>query len=97
MLAPAYTKRFAKDLKKMMKLRKIPKKIKRIIKTLVNEKYPDAKHENYKLIGSYKGRRECHFKPGWLLIYKIIGSEIIFERTGKYSDIYEKNGVDRSA
>ena len=90
MLAPAYTKRFAKDLKKMMKRRKIPKKIKRIIKTLVNEKYPDAKHENYKLIGSYKGRWECHFKPGWLLIYKIIGSEIIFERTGSYFDIFEE-------
>jgi len=97
MLAPAYTKRFAKDLKKMTKRGRALKKIKQIIKTLVNEKCPDAKHENYKLIGSYKGLRECHIKPDWLLIYKKIGSEIIFERTGKYSDIYEKNDVDRSA
>jgi len=97
MLAPAYTKRFAKDLKKMTKRGRALKKIKQIIKTLVNEKYLDAKHENYKLIGSYKGLRECHIKPDWLLIYKKIGSEIIFERTGKYSDIYEKNDVDRSA
>ena len=97
MLVPAYTKRFAKDLKKMTRRGKALKKIKRSIKKLVNETHPDVKHKNYKLIGNYKGRRECHIKPNWLLIYKIIGSEIIFERTGKYSDIYEKNGVDRSA
>ena len=97
MLVPAYTKRFAKDLKKMARRGKALKKIKRIIKTLVNEKHLDARHGNYKLIGSYKGRREYNIKPGWLLIYKIIDSEIIFERTGKYSDIYEKNDVDRSA
>ncbi|MBW1752042.1 MAG: type II toxin-antitoxin system YafQ family toxin [Deltaproteobacteria bacterium] len=36
-----------------------------------------------------KGRRECHVEPDWLLIYKIIDSEIIFERTGTHSDLFE--------
>jgi len=90
MLVPLYTRQFAKDLKKMAKRGKALKKIKRIIKTLVNEKDLDARHGNYKLIGNYKGRRECQIKPGWLLIYKMIDSEIIFERTGKYSNIFEK-------
>ena len=94
MLVPAYTKRFAKDLKKMTQRGKALKKIKRSIKTLVNETHPNVKHKNYKLIGNYKGRRECLFKPGCLLIYKIIDSEIIFERTGKYSDIFKKSNGD---
>jgi len=88
MLTPVYTKRFAKDLKKMTKQGKSLKKVKNLIKALANGTRPDAKCENYRLIGSYEDRWECHFKPGKLLIYKINGSEIIFERTGSYSDIF---------
>lgn len=85
----SYTKQFAKDLKKMEKRGKSLEKIKRILKTLVNEERLSAKYRNHKLIGNYKGRRECHIEPDWLLIYKIIDSEIIFERTGTHSDLFE--------
>lgn len=88
MLTPVYTKRFAKDLKKIAKQGKALKKSKKIIKALANGTRPGAKCENYRLIGSFDGRRECHFKPEWQLIYKITGSEIIFERMGTHSDIY---------
>ncbi|WP_410493834.1 type II toxin-antitoxin system YafQ family toxin [Endozoicomonas sp. 8E] len=27
-------------------------------------------------------------EPDWLLIYKVIGSEIFFERTGSHSDLF---------
>lgn len=89
MRIPSYTKQFAKDLKKMEKRGKSPEKIKRILKTLVNEERLDAKFKDHKLIGNYKGRRECHIEPDWLLIYKVIDSEIIFERTGTHSDLFE--------
>jgi len=57
------------------------------------------------LVGNYKGRRECHLKPDWLLIYKIqdqsgqtvevhsinLASEtVIFEATGTHSDLFKK-------
>lgn len=42
-----------------------------------------------KLSGSYVGRRECHIEPDWLLIYKIVEKEIIFERTGTHSDLFD--------
>jgi mRNA interferase YafQ len=89
MRIPSYTKQFAKDLKKMEKRGKSLEKIKRILKTLVNEERLSAKYRDHKLIGNYKGRRECHIEPDWLLIYKIIDSEIIFERTGTHSDLFE--------
>ena len=89
MRIPSYTKQFAKDLKRMEKRGKSPGKIKRIIKKLVDEVYLDAIYKDHKLIGNFKGRRECHVEPDWLLIYKIIGSEIIFERTGTHSDLFE--------
>lgn len=31
----------------------------------------EKKYKDHKLTGNYKGRRECHIEPDWLLIYKI--------------------------
>ncbi len=56
---------------------------------LVNGVPPDAKHRDHKLIGYYKGRRECHVEADWLLIYKTTEQEIIFERTGTHSDLFD--------
>ena len=89
MRIPSFTRQFAKDLKRMEKRGKPPEKIKKIIKNLINEERLDAKYKDHKLIGNYKGRRECHIEPDWLLIYKIEDSEIIFERTGTHSDLFE--------
>ena len=89
MRIPSFTRQFAKDLKRIEKRGKPPEKIKTIIKNLINEERLDAKYKDHKLIGNYKGRRECHIEPDWLLIYKIEDSEIIFERTGTHSDLFE--------
>ncbi|MBW2220881.1 MAG: type II toxin-antitoxin system YafQ family toxin [Deltaproteobacteria bacterium] len=89
MLIPSYTRQFAKDLKKKKKRRQSPEKLKMIIKNLVSQKRLAAKYRDHKLIGNYKGRRECHIESDWLLVYKIAGSEIIFERTGSHSDLFE--------
>ena len=73
----------------MEKQGKSIEKIKTIIKKLIEEGNLDAKLKDHKLIGNYKGRRECHVEPNWLLIYKIKDTEIIFERTGSHSDLFE--------
>ena len=89
MRIPSFTRQFAKDLKRMEKRGNPPEKIKKIIKNLINEERLDAKYKDHKLIGNYKGRRECHIEPDWLLIYKLEDSETIFERTGTHSDLFE--------
>ena len=88
MLRPAYTKQFQKDIKMIKKRGKDIDKLKYVIVQPVNEKSLDKKYGEHKLIGSYKGRRECHIETDWLLIYKIIEKEIIFERTGSHSDLF---------
>jgi mRNA interferase YafQ len=88
MRIPSFTRQFAKDLKRMQKRGKPPEK-KMIIKNLINEERLDAKYKDHKLIGNYKGRQECHIEPECLLIYKIGHSEIIFERTGTHSDLFQ--------
>lgn len=32
---------------------------------------------------------QFEIEPDWLLIYKLISNEIIFERTGTHSDLFE--------
>jgi len=45
-------------------------------------------YREHKLVGSYKGRRECHVEPDWLLIYKVGRGTVIFERTGTHADLF---------
>ncbi len=89
MLAPSYTKQFGKDLKKMLNRGKPKKKIKDVLKKLINEEQLDARFKDHKLIGNLKDRRECHIEPDWLLVYKKTSVEIVFERTGTHSDLFE--------
>ena len=89
MRIPSYTKQFANDLKRMQKRGRSPGKIKNVIRKLLREQPLDPIYKEHKLIGNFKGRRECHIEPDWLLIYKIIDSEIIFEITGTHSDLFE--------
>ena len=89
MLIPSYTKQFAKDLKRMLNRGKSEKKIKQVLRRLVSEDQLNARYKDHKLIGNYKDRRECHIEPDWLLIYKKTRDEIIFERTGTHSDLFE--------
>jgi mRNA interferase YafQ len=88
-LQPSYTKQFKKDLDKMFRRGKSKVQIQSILKKLINEELLDIRYRDHKLIGNFKNRRECHIEPDWLLIYKKTKDEIIFERTGTHSDLFE--------
>jgi mRNA interferase YafQ len=89
MLIPSFTNQFGKDLKKMERRGEALSKIKKVIRKLVNEERLEPNFKDHKLIGNYQGRRECHIESDWLLIYKLIDTEIIFERTGSHSDLFD--------
>jgi len=88
MYIPIYTKQFSKDVKKMQKRKKNLEKIKMVIRSLIVGEQLDLLHRDHKLVGNYQDRRECHIEADWLLIYKIQGDRIIFERTGTHSDLF---------
>ena len=64
-------------------------KIKEVMGALVNQEQLHPRYRDHRLVGRFKGRRECHIEPDWLLIYKTVPGEIIFERTGTHSDLFE--------
>ncbi len=47
-------------------------------------------YNDHQLIGNYKGCRECHIAPDWLLIYKLFENVLVLElsRTGTHSDLF---------
>lgn len=50
----------------------------------------DEKYKDHSLIDNYKGCRECHILPDWLLIYEIVDNELILylTRTGTHNDLF---------
>jgi mRNA interferase YafQ len=89
MLTPAYSKQFDRDTKRMKKRGKNLEKLKIIISSIVAEEPLDDIHRDHKLIGNWKGRRECHIESDWLLIYMVASNRVVFERTGAHSDLFQ--------
>lgn len=88
MLNPKTTTLFKKDLKSVQKRNKDMSKLKDLLNKLVNEIPLDPQYKDHALTGNYKGDRECHIEPDWLLIYTIIENDIYFARTGTHSDLF---------
>ncbi|MBQ7679349.1 MAG: type II toxin-antitoxin system YafQ family toxin [Butyrivibrio sp.] len=46
-------------------------------------------YDDHELKGNWKGYRECHILPDWLLIYKLDEDVLILSltRTGSHSDL----------
>lgn len=61
-----------------------------VVDTLASGEPLPPKYNDHSLFGNYKGGRECHITPDWLLIYEISDGELILYliRTGTHSDLF---------
>lgn len=82
------TSQFKWDVKRMQRQGKDLEKLKRVLESLVKGKGLAPKYRDHVLVGQYKGTRECHIEPDWLLIYELAESEIVLIRTGSHSDLF---------
>lgn len=92
MLKPEFTGQFKKDYKLALKRGCDPKRLEQIITLLCREEPLPEACRDHALVNSreYKGMRECHIQPGWLLVYKVINETLILRliRTGTHSDLF---------
>ena len=86
---PKYSSRIKKQLKNTQKRGYDMQLFKDVVTKLANGEQLDVRHNDHPLRGNWKGYRECHILPDWLLIYKIDGVHLILylERTGTHSDL----------
>jgi len=90
MLTIRYSSRFKKDYKVIKKRGYDIRLLEEVLEILSAEQPLPPKYLDYALKGDYKGHRECHITPDWLLIYKVKDKELILEltRTGTHSDLF---------
>ncbi|MBP7710094.1 MAG: type II toxin-antitoxin system YafQ family toxin [Rickettsiales bacterium] len=74
----------------MTKRGKNPSKLQEAASFLLRGEILPEKYKDHKLQGNFEGCRECHLEPDWLLIYRTLKTEILFERTGTHSDLFKK-------
>ena len=63
-----------------------------VVKKLAEGESLPRKNHDHALKGDFKGKRECHINPDWLLIYKkeVTIQLITLVRTGTHADLYGK-------
>ena len=82
------TSQFKRDVEQMQRQGKDLGKLKKVLESLVKDEKLSQKYRDHVLVGQYKGTRECHIEPDWLLIYELAESEIVLIRTGSHSDLF---------
>jgi mRNA interferase YafQ len=82
------TKQFDRDWKRCKKRSKDMEKLASVMRSLINGHELETRLRDHLLSDQWKGARECHIEPDWLLIYMPGETEIVFMRTGSHSDVF---------
>ncbi len=80
---------FKRDLKRAIKRGCDVNLLGEIVETLLCGESLPEKYKDHALVGNWKGHRECHIEPDWLLVYRITESTLVLSlvRTGSHSDL----------
>lgn len=86
-----FTHQYLKDLKLARKRGLDEERLNEVIFTLASGNRLLAKYKDHFLTGNYKGLRECHIAPDWLLIYERKDRLKILTliRTGSHADLFK--------
>lgn len=86
-----FTSQFKKDIKLAQKQGKNVDKVLDVIVRLADGEKLDSIYRDHALVGDYKGYRECHIEPDWLLVYQIVDNVLILllYRLGSHSELFK--------
>ncbi len=85
------SKNFKRDMKKLERSGKyseaVKKRLKPAIVALMNDETLDSSYYDHQLIGNMQGSRECHILFDVVLIYWLIGDDILYlDRLNTHSE-----------
>lgn len=63
-------------------------KLKIVIELLLYDRELPTTLRDHELTGQWKGARDLHIDPDWLLLYEISDEELVLIRTGSHSDLF---------
>jgi mRNA interferase YafQ len=79
---------FRRDVKLAKKRGKDTDKLRELILLLERGTPLPPRYKDHPLTGNWQHHRECHLKPDWLLIYRVVGDDIYLIRPGSHSDLF---------
>ena len=79
---------FKKDLKRITKRNYDRALLEAVVDALRDGQQLPTARRDHPLKGEWKGWRECHIQPDWLLIYKTTDDEVLLARTGTHADLF---------
>ena len=82
------TARLKRDMKGLLRGGKDIEKLLRAIEILAEGRTLPPEYKDHPLTGKYKGKRDCHIEPDWILIYGIEDHELVLYRTGSHSELF---------
>lgn len=90
MRSASYTGQFKRDVKLAERRDKDMVKLRHVIGLLLAGEPLPRELGDHPLKGAWKPRRNLHIEPDWILIYRVDGEAVRFERTGTHADLFGK-------
>ena len=86
-----FSSQFRRDLKRAKKRRYDLTLLGDVVHALRQQVPLAEKYRDHALTGDYRGYRECHILPDWLLVYRVEQEKLILvlSRTGTHSDLFQ--------
>ncbi len=81
------TTQFQRDLKRLEKQGKDMDKLHAVIRALRTRQHLPPRNRDHALKGKWKGFRNCHIEPDWILIYELSPDRLKLDRRGSHSDL----------
>lgn len=90
MLTPVRSTQFRRDVRRAGKRGKDLTKLRVLLASLIQQEPFSDHYLDHPLRGTWKGYREAHIEPDWLLIYRVGGDELYLIRTGSHADLFKE-------
>ena len=85
-----FTSQYKRDLKLALRRNLPEEKLNEVIKLLATDQPLPVANQDHALKGEFRGFRECHIQPDWLLIYRKddLQLQLVLIRTGTHTDLF---------
>lgn len=88
MRTPVRSRQFRRDVARAEQRGKDLTKLRELLAALIASQELAQHYRDHPLKGIWKGYRDAHIEPDWLLIYRIAGDELQLVRTGTHADLF---------
>ena len=82
------SRQFRRDVERAGRRGEDLARLRELLSLLVAGQELPQRYQDHPLKGIWKGYRDAHIAPDWLLIYRIVGNELQLVRTGTHADLF---------